>query len=317
MNLMLKPHFAIKLTSWMLWDALKNPPYRHALYRRTIESSLRLPRWYNERVLPTVYFMLAMGLCPCFMVVSAVLARPGWLVIAALLLVVLSGTRYGLIWSLQVGEFIARERERSTFDMLGIAPDGALGASWMICVACMYRDQKFRDLETQHSIFTRVALLALAMLTLLILCNLFNAGDVDYLSIPIAAAALVAIYYFDHIHSVILGGLIGMLIPTYASARNDSRLLTVSSFIVLQATTYVVSWIFAFFVLPGVFDAIGIYGAVASLLQAIMSVGLFYLIRESIITILWLKLTEQLNAPTNSDPYTFGELYRTRSRPIA
>jgi len=306
-----------RLTSWMLWNALRSPPYRHALYRRTIESGLRLPQWYNERVLPTVYFVLAMGLCPCFMVISAVLVRPGWLVFAALLLVLLSDTRYGLIWSLQVGEFITRERERGTFDMLGIAPDGALGASWLICVACMYRDQKFRDLETQHTVFTRVALLALLVLTVLILCNLWNAGNIDYLSIPIAASALVAVYYFDHVHSVVLGALIGMLVPTYASARSDSRLLILAAFVGLQASTYVMSWIFAFFVLPGLFDALGIYSAAATLLQAILSVGLFYLIREGIVTILWLKLTEQLNAPINSDPYSFGELYRTRPRPTA
>ncbi|MBC7809744.1 MAG: hypothetical protein H7175_01285 [Burkholderiales bacterium] len=300
-------------TTGRLWKALQIQPIHHPLYRRTqtaLSAWLRLDGGF----LPFIYIFLVLIACTIIALITIELVQRGGFILGLLLvlLIFFGSARHGLLWSMQISHFIADEYERGTFPLLSTAPTGAFGASWTICTAVIHSRDRVHEWGVQHVALTRSALSmwVVVLLIFLWMSRVISLGSL--LDIPVAMLAVIAVYFLDGKQSIVLGCLLGMLIPMYSRSRNDARLLSMASFLALQIATYLLAWMFAAFILPMVAQRSGFEATASSIFQAAFGVGLFYVLREAIIRVLWLRLIAQLNVSAAEIENTIhAPLYQT------
>src|SRR5262249_20834925 len=85
------------------------------------------------------------------------LALPIMIPIAILLRSTLfSGSIYGVVWTMDISQLLARERQNGTYDLLCLLPPGGLAAAWAICTGCLYRNQVFNQIGELRSVMSRI-----------------------------------------------------------------------------------------------------------------------------------------------------------------
>jgi hypothetical protein len=289
------------LTTWKLWRMLKNPPRNHPLFMRMSKAQAApLPRHINIAAMSILVVMI------CFL--TAVI--PPLLSVALFLPVlfaVFNGSVYGLVWAVRVSRTIVHEHEQRTFEILSIAPDGALGSSWAICTGCIHRSRAFDHLRPFS-----LEEFALAWVVSLILSagkwqQYINSFQENLFLFPILvlltySLLLVLTFYFNNIQSVIIGVLVGIGMPIYVRSRLDAQVWAVGLYMLIQIVTYLLTWILGGVLLPMVLTT----GIASEVLSAFLSLGLFFLLRETVIALLWRWLVFQLNSDTNEIQQSFG-----------
>lgn len=214
---------------------------------------------------------------------------------------ILNGTLYGLYWSTRISMTIGREHRRRSYEMMSLAPGGPLGASWLMTTMILNRSQTLRQL---HIIVRAVVIIAL--ITLVLAAGVIyasaqsnpatqNSSIAAFASMLLIALGMIALF-FDHLQSVVVGSLLGMLIPTYISAPLDARLWTTVVFLFLQVGFYLTLLIFGSSSLPLIFDVIGWQGFGANVMQGFIWVLAGIALRESLIRLMWRDLLKRLNA---------------------
>lgn len=224
----------------------------------------------------------------------------------ALALMIFGGTIYGAIWTVNISGQIAIERDSGTYDLLCLSPAGTIGTTWAICTGCIHRDEAFRHINSQESWSVRFILLVpLVISTHLVFRQLFGeAGDMTLLWI----LALIALFYIDHVQSILMASLLGALASYYAPGRLDARLWALAGFMAVQLATYTFPVIMGIIVLPGLYQRLNIHGWSAGLSLPIFSVLIFYSAREYILCRLWRALSEQLNAAPAEFDFMFRQV---------
>jgi hypothetical protein len=270
------------MTTWRLWQALKYPPAAHPIFQRMVS-----PYYDDISWVLVAQNVLLQGQIWFWSLVFVLDTR-------ALILMMFSGTFYGLIWSAIVSGTIAIEREYRMYDLLCMSPSGTLGITWAICTACLHRNQTFIQVNSQEAWSIRIIL----FIPLVISANvIFGRAFSNPGSITIVwLAAFLLVFYLDHVQSIIFGSLFGVLAPHYAPNRFDSRLWACGGFMLVQSSTYLALLLMSAVILPTLYRAFDISGWYADLSIPILSVAVFYLLREGVIIKLWRTLTEQLNA---------------------
>jgi hypothetical protein len=229
-----------------------------------------------------------------------------FLLLVLIFILIFNGSIYTAVWAMDIGGIIARERERSTYDVYCMAPEGALGVNWAVCTGYL---QRYERLEQLRGLVGRLLLVLVGVVALVTFFIVTNAGNTSpfaqaerdraYLTL-IHMGTIVAALYIDHAHSIILGCLVGMLMPTYLQGHLDTRFGTIGVYLLMQLGTYVLTWLIALLALPAAFGPAPIWLARAAL--AVLQLAVFYAVREVIIQVLWRKLLEQLNvAPAELD----------------
>jgi len=288
--------------TWRLWRALQHPPVQHPLYRRVLllrpAAGVRLDealtfRFLWRLALP-ILFVSIFALTPIILPL---------IVVSPVLLPLIANLRGG-VWAVKTGGAIARENEQGTYDLLALLPFGAFGANWVIGSGCLYRGSSFADLQTFVRILMHFLLLVLgiALVIAIILMAaeppspkpLESQGQVFMTLVNLAA--LIAAFYIDYVQSVIVGILVGMLAPAHAHNRFDTRAWGLFSYLFLQVSTYLITWLIGFQLVPTLYQALNFKGILAEFSLPIFRLAVFYLAREVIIATLWRALTWQLNA---------------------
>jgi len=217
---------------------------------------------------------------------------------------ILNGTLYGLYWSTRISMTIGREQRRRSYEMMSLAPGGALGASWLMTTMILNRSQTLRQL---HIIVRAVVIIALITLLLAAVVIYASARSTPSTQNTIAAAftsmllialAMIALY-FDHLQSVVVGSLLGMLVPSYIPTPLDARLWTTGVFLLLQLGFYLTLLIFGASSLPLIFNLIGWQGFGANVVQGIIWVLAGIALRETLIRLMWRDLLQRLNASSD------------------
>jgi hypothetical protein len=220
---------------------------------------------------------------------------------------VFNGTVYGLVWSARVGRTLVHEHEQGTFEILSITPDGALGATWAICTGCIHRSGAFDSLR----VFSLEEFAVAWTITLVLnagkwqqYLNFFegNSPFFPILVLMVYSLMLILTFYFNNVQSIIVGVLVGMGISTSVRNRLDAQLWAIGIYVLLQITTYLLTWIIAGVILPTFF----VMNVPTEILLAFISLGVFYLIREALIVSLWRILMFKLNSDANEIQQSFG-----------
>jgi len=285
---------------------LRNPPFGNPLFRRTlIRRSFRLQNEFESYPIITSRFIFEFfGV----LFICTAMVSPIFLILVVIgLMFILNGTIYSLIWSVRTSGLIAQERERQTYDLYCVSTEGALGVNWAICMGFLHRDNR---LEQIHMVVRSILGIALLMIVLIALVLVSNVGQErvspfaqeavrQYSVMLVRVATIICLIYIDHVHSIILGCLVGILIPTYPRRPIDAQLGTLGVYLTLQFTAYLLAWIGGLVILPLVYAEGTILLAQISL--AIMQIMIFYGIREAMILILWNKLAQRLNVTPNEE----------------
>lgn len=273
------------MLTWKLWNALKNPLADHPLFRRAA-----LQRRFNvTRATLIAVSIAAVSAC------MAIIANPGLILLLFLLPVIyiaFHGVFYGLLWAVRVSQAIAREQQQRTYDVLALTPYGSFGAHWMICTGCIHRGRELEQLQVFSAEEFFIALIVAVALS--VERSQFYASASAVLPLMFFyAAALLLIFYLNHVQSVILGCLIGMLIPTRIHTSLDAPVYAFGTYLLIQISTYVLTLL----VLTAILPQIGNNGSlIHEILIALGGLVIFYAVREAIIRALWWLLARALNA---------------------
>lgn len=290
------------MTTWKLWRGLNRPSYHHRLYQYALEQFTPV-NLYPNATRPVGLALLGLVIA-CALFPATMLGMFMVLMLVVALFTVFNGTIYGVRWAVMIGEAIVREKELGTYELLSLLPVGSLGTRWLMAAGCLHRK---RGLQRNHQLLAAVLAVALITLAMIVAVELMslnlerartvaNNNVFQMLLTLISIAVVIAAIYVDHIQSVVLSGLVGMLTPSYTQQRLDARVWAAGIFLLLQFGTYVLAWLLGMLVLPAVFDLLGIRGAYVEVGLSISRLAIFYGLREAVIVIGWRTLIAQLNA---------------------
>ncbi len=206
-----------------LWRAFSQPPISKPLFERVVLNAAFSPAlrslWWNNLAIQGQVWLWSLVFI---------------LDVRALPLMLLSGTFYGALWAVGVSGTILHERSTGTYDLLCLTPEGTFGVNWTICLGCLHQGDAFRHVNSQEAWTIRLML----MIPLIITGNL--ALNRLLTNSPVALiwmAVLVLLFYLDHIQSIIMGTLFGLMAPQ-TSASSDTRLWAVAGLILAQVLSY-------------------------------------------------------------------------------
>jgi|GEM_PF-1946698 len=226
--------------------------------------------------------------------------------------IVFTSAVYGVRWATLISQSIAREqvtvaREQVTgrFDLLALTPNGSFGSAWVMACGAVQRTGMLYVLETPFSwllrgflmliVFTSVAIFSLDV-------TFNNQTDAIIISLYTFAILMCALL-IDHVHSVGLSVMIGLLAPTYTTRTADAGLRTADAgllaltvYSMLQLTTYAVVGLFGFAVLPDLLVALLVSPMIRTLLLPIVRVVLLFTVRELVVIYLWTLVQQQYHA---------------------
>lgn len=313
------------MLAWRLWHTLKDPPTLHPLFWLTIYRSganqfaLPNPRveiWIERLTILYLVLLFTSWMLSSMLRAVAQLLMVN-LVILLLLLPVLViiglilryslfyGTFHGALWAVRISHNLAQEREHGRFDLVWLAPPGGLGATMAVCTGCLYRRAAFHRLMTER----RFGLWALSFAGIVAILGTQISDDRLAVSprtlALVEVMVLIAAFYIDAVHSTVLGSLVGMVIPTFSRSSLDARVWALVAFLSLQSTTFLTALLVDLLVMPSLYAAVGVSGWWTELSPPLVSLAVFFLLREGMIRVLWTMLTAQLNADPQDLNFAF------------
>jgi hypothetical protein len=314
------------MISWRLWQALEYPVYDHPVFHRTlasygrraqvIESSktrqgviiishvdaIRGRRSQSRDRLRSLTYSALVLLFLC----------GGWipLLIAIILVIPFVGTIYGLDIATRVSTLVSREREYQMFDLLSLAPPGALGLSWALMTGLLYRNAMFRRLRRVIGPTFLWLIIVLGFGLLILAFEIWGGLATPSVSGRIVADSaqqqfanfvllmvVVTGLYVDVIHSIVTGAVTAILAASVAKNRLEARILALALYLGTQIVTYlaVLTCWSAFLPqsLPMSDDSV-VSDWIGRIISYLMVLVVFIAIREGLIHLLWQSLANQL-----------------------
>lgn len=277
-------------TTWKLWQALNHPPHANVLFQKLLQQGVQPEQskpafghiWKVFVGLPFLLSMMAIyfpqGLSRAFFFLF--LGAPLVLVAA----IALFGSYYGTALAIRVSNTISRERQRGAYDLLCLWPRGEAAAAWLLCASCLHRDSELEKINERRSLLVLIAMSVMMIISFALAGQEFGQSPgrgmlvllftFTYLGVALAG------FFLDYIQSLALSSLIGILIATYARDRVDARLWSAMTFLLLQIYTYVIIALISLYFLPLTFDQLHLSGWLVNLIQTLLYLVVFYMVRE-------------------------------------
>ncbi|MAS35663.1 MAG: hypothetical protein CL610_16755 [Anaerolineaceae bacterium] len=285
------------ILTWKLWRALLTPPVHHPLFRwigsQPSPGFQGLVTLIGPVGMSLLVGLVALGIWHDPYHIMPLLLNPSVAAVIGFLL--FTGTVYGLIWATTICALFKRLRESGQYDLLLLAPSTALTINWAICTGLLYRSQSFTRINRQRARITHLLLMLTTILFIPLLLGL-SAGHEPYinemLSIIIHIMTLTFAFQVDHIQSIIMGTLVGLNVPQWLPQMPDARLLAGVIFLMLQLTSYLLSWWIGFEALPQIImldSHLNAFGL------PVLRVVVFCICREAMIAALWHLLIHRLH----------------------
>jgi hypothetical protein len=274
------------MLTWKLWRGLKKPAARNPLFQRIMTAPPQSMPWYLTcAVIIAAPFLLL----PAIVFLSAV---------------------YGLRWAVMIAGAIAREREVGMFELTSLTPAGAFGSSRAIMAACLHRNESLAQIQSVGAWVMRMAFGLMLMMSLEGITAPIIRYDVDPLLgqiiTPLYIAMLGAAVYIDHVQSIVVAELVGMLIPIYARRRTDAALGAAVVYLLLQMASYALTLLLGFVLLSPVIDGLPIVPQSRTIILPFLRLLIFYSTREVVIRLLWRALTRETNAAASEMDFMTG-----------
>jgi hypothetical protein len=273
-----------------LWRALNNPPATHPIFVRTV----LLPRVVRRRSINSASIFIGF-------IMSMSEFMPTILVFLMPILLGSCGLIYGIDCAVRVSQSITYERKNNTYDLLALCPQGVLAACWVLCTSLLFQQQQFSRLHEIVRTSVRIAFAAITVILMLfigITASIIFSGS--KLTLPIIiplvnAEAMVVLIYSEYVQSTVIGCLVGLLIPTFASGTMDSFLYAPAVFLLLKIGSYTTSLLVGFNLLDKVFKQIDVQSLLVGILLTVARVVIIVMVQDIVIRLLWRMVIERTN----------------------
>jgi hypothetical protein len=266
---------------WRLWRGLKHPADNHPVFWRVLDDIYDDATRFS-RLTQNIFLQGQIWLWPLLFIVDMRLVC----------LMVFSGTISGTILTLRISNCIASEQQSRTYDLLCLTPGGTIRTLWAICMGCLHREQAFEILNSQEAWIVRLGL----FIPFIISSQLFlqrimglKGGVTLYWGV-----GFIALFYIDHIQATVFSCIAGMLAAQQTSSM-DKRLWAVTTFEAFQVCSYLFTIVVGLLILPDFCRWLGVLGINSEISQMLLTVGVFYVTREGVITLGWRRLMDSTN----------------------
>lgn len=286
----------------MLWDALRNPHSQHPIFRyahrqRPVsDADRRFWRRVGVGIGLTVVVLSVVAPVPTL----SVLLAAGLLIPFGLLL--FSGTVLGCIWITRISTTLTHTKISGAYDLLRLTPAGDFDSKWLLSTGIVHHRGW---LNTVYRIVRGLALTLGVLLSLVILMGalayvsqIMNDGaqDTSYywdaLFTVLLPLIFVAALWLDHVQSIIVAVLMGILLPERITSTNFVRWLAPLVYLLVQVLTYIgVSvgfWLMSALLTHYLGVTVTRNGALA-----LLTLFLLFSLRDALISVLWRLLERQ------------------------
>ena len=288
--------------TWQLWNALRFPMRRHPIfnYARKLnianeKPSLRLRLLQGLAIISVLLFVI-------FLPVPAIITALGLVLGLPLLLIVFNGTVLGTVLVTGIASTIASAQRDNRFELMSISLEGGLGVSWLLATGAIHRRNWHKTIYrlVKWVVMLILVLLGLAIFMLLIgtvtgESDMLRQQQANVLRDVINISLIVAVLWLDHIQSLVIALVLGIVIPTIIRTELQLRTIVTIIYLIIQFCTYL-----AIFILYRLIDIIltGIWANsfITTIAITILSILALYFMREAIISALWRLMLKQYDA---------------------
>ncbi len=204
--------------------------------------------------------------------------------------ILFAGTLCGGYSTLHISGRIAHEREQGRYDLMSITAWGRSGLNWRISHD-VYRGIKTVQ-ELSRTITWIVVFFLFLCITWLVIAAITNTDVVGVMTL----ITVSVLFYVDFAQSIVMGCVLGMLIPTYAPEQLAARAVGVGVFLLVQFVLYAV--------LMGVLVTFTTTLTSLSInddhLRILGLIAVSGLLRESVIAALWWWLARRLETDVSA-----------------
>jgi hypothetical protein len=293
------------MISWKIWRNLRNPPFSHPLFRRILINRTAIQMRESDAYSYTIMNARFVIELLASMMICAAMFSPVLIILGGIgLMLILNGTGYSLLWAVKTSGLIAQAREQQTYEIYCVSPEGALGVNWAICTGFLHRNGRLDQIHTLVRSLLIMGLVMVGIVGFLLVSNSANGyaselvrGEVERSSLMLVhVLVVIAAIFIDHIHSIVLGSIVSILVPTYTRRKIDSQLGTFAVYLLLQIGTYLLAGVIALEILPAVYA--GSQSWLGHISLALLQVASFFAIREIVISLLWGHVANRLGITT-------------------
>jgi hypothetical protein len=289
------------MLTWKLWRALHEPPTHHPLFAH-------ISKVKPSRLGHLLLFTFPMGIVILAAILGLGVLRTPQVITTPIFntysagvvaFLVFTGTLYGMVWSANISRILVRLRTDGKYDLLRLSTASELHLNWAVCTGYLHRNRSFSRVHGQKARLAQYILMvpgALAMPLMIGIASENEAYTMMLMTTVVHTVVLAGAYYIDYAQSVIIGGLIGMIVPLYSRSEIDSRMVAGFSFLALQISSYAITWWLGFVALPSLYTHLNIGSGYPGLSLHLLQLLIFYACREAIISGLWNTLQRQLPA---------------------
>ncbi|MCB9450656.1 MAG: hypothetical protein H6672_04410 [Anaerolineaceae bacterium] len=269
------------MTSRTIWRQLRNPASPHPLARRVLKERARIA--YPP-------FGPGLQLLCGFMLCISMLSPVGIILIGLGLFLVINSTAYTLAWVVSISGRIARVRADDQYTLISATPPGKLGVHWAVCTGILHRSSRFDRIHRLIQLLLGTILALVIIVTLITLSEESTSNSRFIRSMTVLAnfSLLLLVIYADHIQSIVLGCLAGMLAPLYVYRPIDARFAAGVFYLLVQCVSYLLALMIAGSGVNGLFG-----NSDQILLVSLLRVALFVGIREGFVVLLWYWLLQK------------------------
>ncbi len=274
-----------------LWRALNNPPATHPIFVRTVLLPPIGKRYGINSAGVVIGFIMGMSeIMPTILILLMPIVLAG------------CGLIYGIDCAVRVSQLISFERKNKTYELLALCPPGALAICWVLCTSLLYEHRQFHRMLEIVRTSTRIALAAIGVILVLFagisLSIILTSSE---LTLPVIvplinAAAVVALIYSEYVQSTVIGCLVGLIIPTFASGSVDSLLYAPAIFLLIKISSYAISVLIGFTLLEKVYQTLGLAGGMTDIFLTLMRVIVIVVVQDLIIRFLWRVVIKQTDS---------------------
>lgn len=288
------------MISWRLWYALHHPPYRHILFQQMVASRLRDVYWPKpQRGIQPLWATVILAVFACLLGLTPILITGVYIFLFIFLplsigLLLFNGFVYGAVLTARVSQAVATHAGRGRFELVALAPPGAMGMTWLIAIASIYRSGRPIGINYDHAWYLRAFLLLI--FTVVLVSSFGDTWDKNAQVVILATYVLTQALAFqvDDMHAVTSGVVIGLAAATWLPRPLAARTVALVAYMALHMLFYPLAAVMILVVLPRVWPSDA--GWLAALALPCWRLAVFYALREGVISAVWQVLTRRLNA---------------------
>lgn len=286
--------------TWQLWRILQYPPRQHPLFWRTLQHPGGLLTPLGATLARVLFFIGGLGMVIISPPLALIMLVYG-VVLLPVSVLMFSGVVFGGYSAITIATHLAQEHRQGRYELLQVTPSGATLIDMVVSAGCLHRGNRFQQVHKLVRLTALSLLIALGLVAGFIFLSLvFNpSGNLNnravaqqILPLVLFLLGLCAIFYLDHVQSIITGCLVGMLTPYYTQSALEVRIIVVLLFFLFQTSAYLSSLLL---ILPVsvVLPTLPVPVSFAYWLMLILAVSIFYAVREAFIRLLWRFLLQQ------------------------